>query len=56
MTCGSWVRVSWSHDTRSRIWVPDRLDAHRRVRAGRPATDASETMTAMDASHGTSQS
>ena len=40
-TCGSWVSVSWSHETRSVIWVPTasiriagfgRSAGHRRVR------------------------
>ena len=55
MTWGSWVRVSWSHDTRSRICVP--TASMRTAGWGRSsATDAAETMTAMDPSHGTSQS
>ena len=32
ITCGSWVTVSWSHERRSVICVPDGLDADRRVR------------------------
>ena len=55
MTWGSWVMVSWSHETRSRIWVP--TASMRMAGLGRsPATDASDTMTAIEASHGTSQS
>jgi hypothetical protein len=49
------VIVPWSHETRSVIWVPT---ASIRI-AGRgrsPATEASDTTTAMEASQGTSQS
>ena len=54
-TCGSWVIVPWSHEIRSRIWVP--TASTRTAGLGRsPATDASDTTTAIDASHGTSQS
>ena len=54
-TCGSCVTVSWSQETRSVICVP--TASIRIARFGRSAaTDASETMTAIDASHGTSQS
>ena len=55
MTCGSWVSVSWSHDTRSRIWVP--TASMRTAGRGRsPATAAAETTTRDGPSHGTSQS
>ena len=48
-----WVRVSWSHETRSRICVP--TASMRTAGCGRSsATAAAETMTAMDPSHGTS--
>ena len=54
-TCGSWVIVPWSQETRSRICVP--TASIRTAGFGRsPATDASDTTTAIDASHGTSQS
>src|SRR4029078_12176573 len=54
-TCGSWVSVSWSHEMRSVICVPTASTGMAGL--GRsPATDASDTMTATDASHGTSQS
>ena len=55
MTWGSWVTVPWSHETRSRIWVP--TASMRTAGWGRSsATDASETITAIDPSQGTSQS
>ena len=55
MTWGSWVNVPWSHETRSRIWVP--TASMRTAGWGRsPATSAADTTTAIDVSHGTSQS
>ena len=47
--------VPWSHETRSRIWVP--TASMRMAGRGRSAAvDASDTMTAIDPSQGTSQS
>lgn len=54
-TCGSWVSVPWSHDTRSRIWVPT-ASTRTAGLARSPAASAADTTTAMDASQGTSQS
>ena len=54
-TWGSWVTVSWSHEMRSVICVPTASTQTGGFgRSG--ATSAADTTTAIDASHGTSQS
>ena len=55
ITWGSCVTVPWSHESRSVIWVP--TASTRTAGLGRsPATEASDTITAIEASQGTSQS
>jgi hypothetical protein len=52
---GSWVIVSWSQEIRSVIWVP--TASTRTAGWGRSvATEASDTTTAIEPAHGTSQS
>ncbi len=54
-TCGSWVSVDCSHSSRSSTWVPAASKYTGGLGRSRAASTA-ETTTAVEASHGTSQS